>query len=144
MSLVTLFMPSAGIASATSSPPASTSEMPGRRMTRPVSGGPEAGLARRAAPAAENRDPALLHSVSEPAEHRGSTVSDANIAIATTRIVPLANEMNVLSPLMNMPAIATITVTPEIRTARPDVAAAASSAAVSLRPAARSSRSRLR
>ena len=52
--------------------------------------------------------------------------------------------MNVLSPLMNMPAIATITVAPEISTARPEVAAAASSAALSLRPAARSSRSRLR
>ena len=74
----------------------------------------------------------------------GSTVSDANIAIATTRIVPSANEMNALSPLMNMPAIATITVTPEISTARPEVAAAASSAARSLRPAARSSRSRRR
>ena len=74
----------------------------------------------------------------------GSTVSEANTATATTRIVPMANEMNVLSPLMNMPAIATITVAPEISTARPDVAAAASSAAVSLRPAARSSRSRLR
>ena len=74
----------------------------------------------------------------------GSTVSEANTATATTRIVPIANEMKVLSPLMNMPAIATITVTPEISTARPDVAAAASSAALSLRPAARSSRSRLR
>ena len=52
--------------------------------------------------------------------------------------------MNVLSPLMNMPAIATITVRPEISTARPDVAAAISSAACSLRPPARSSRSRRR
>ena len=50
--------------------------------------------------------------------------------------------MNALSPLMNMPAIATITVSPEISTARPEVAAAAASAAPSLRPAARSSRSR--
>ena len=40
------------------------------------------------------------------------------------------------------PAI--ITVTPEISTERPDVAAAASSAAFELLPAARSSRSRLR
>ena len=44
------------------------------------------------------------------------------------------DEMNVLSPLMNMPAIATITVAPEISTARPEVAAAASSDALSLRP----------
>jgi hypothetical protein len=74
----------------------------------------------------------------------GSTVSEANTAIATTRIVPSANEMKALSPLMNMPAIATITVTPEISTARPEVAAAVSSAERSLRPAARSSRSRRR
>ena len=59
----------------------------------------------------------------------GSTVSEANIAIATTSMVPSANEMNVLSPLMNMPAIATITVRPEISTARPEVAAATWSAA---------------
>ena len=71
-------------------------------------------------------------------------MSEANTATATTRIVPSANEMNVLSPLINIPAIATITVAPEISTARPEVAAAASSAAPSLRPAARSSRSRLR
>ena len=50
------------------------------------------------------------------------------MAMATTRIVPSAKEMKALSPLMNMPAIATITVTPEISTARPEVAAAASSA----------------
>ncbi len=74
----------------------------------------------------------------------GSTVSDAKTAIATTKIVPSANEMNALSPLMNMPAIATITVAPEMSTARPEVAAAASRAAPSLRPAARSSRSRRR
>ena len=59
-------------------------------------------------------------------------------------IVPSANDENAGSPAKNMPAIAIITVKPEIRTERPDVAAAASSAADSLRPAARSSRSRLR
>ena len=74
----------------------------------------------------------------------GSTVSEANIAIATTRIVPTANEMKALSPLMNMPAIATITVRPEISTARPEVAAATCRASSGLRPAARSSRSRRR
>ena len=59
-------------------------------------------------------------------------------------IVPSANEMNDLSPLMIMPAMATITVTPEMSTARPDVAAAVSSAERSSRPAPRSSRSRRR
>ena len=72
----------------------------------------------------------------------GSTVSEPIIATATTSIVPIANDMNVLSPEKNIPAIAIITVTPEMSTARPDVAAAASRAADSLRPARRSSRSR--
>ncbi len=64
--------------------------------------------------------------------------------MATTSIVAAAKPSKVLSPLMNIPAIATITVKPEIRTERPDVAAAASTEADSVRPAARSSRSRLR
>ena len=69
-------------------------------------------------------------------------MSEPSIAIATTRIVAKPNEANVASPVRNIPAIATITVSPEMSTERPDVAAAASSAARSLRPAARSSRSR--
>ena len=69
---------------------------------------------------------------------------DPSTAIATTRIVAIAKELNTGSPVRNIPAIATITVRPEMSTARPDVAAAASSAAFSLRPAARSSRSRFK
>ena len=71
-------------------------------------------------------------------------MSEPSTAIATTRIVAIANEPNVSSPVRNIPAIAVITVRPEMRTARPEVAAAASSAAFSLRPAARSSRSRFK
>jgi hypothetical protein len=59
-------------------------------------------------------------------------------------IVPIAKPLNVLSPVKNMPAMAVMTVKPEIRTARPEVAAAASSAARSDRPARRSSRSRFK
>ena len=59
----------------------------------------------------------------------GRTVSEPIIATATTIIVPIANDMNVLSPEKNMPAMAIITVKPEMSTARPEVAAAASSAA---------------
>ena len=59
----------------------------------------------------------------------GRTVSEPSTAIATTIIVPIANDMNVLSPVKNRPATATITVRPEMSTERPDVAAAASSAA---------------
>ena len=72
----------------------------------------------------------------------GSTASVTNIATATTVTVATANEMNVASPVMNIPAIAIITVKPEIITARPEVAAATSIASRLLRPAARSSRSR--
>ena len=74
----------------------------------------------------------------------GRTVSEPIIATATTIIVPIEKDMNTLSPERNMPAMAMRTVMPEISTARPEVAAAASSEAVSLRPAARSSRSRRR
>ena len=66
------------------------------------------------------------------------------MATATTVMVATANEANSASPVRNMPDMAIRTVTPEIRTDRPDVAAAASRAASSLRPAARSSRSRFR
>ena len=92
------------------------------------------------------RNGILPFSTLSPSRERiaGSTVSEPIIATATTIIVPIANDMNVLSPESNMPAIAMITVKPEISTARPDVAAAASSAARSLRPARRSSRSRRR
>ena len=71
-------------------------------------------------------------------------MSEPIIATATTIIVPIANDMNVLSPESSIPAIAMITVMPEISTARPDVAAAASIDARSLRPARRSSRTRRR
>lgn len=74
----------------------------------------------------------------------GSTVSEASIADATTKIVPVANETNVGAPARYMPAIATITVTPEIRTECPDVAAAASMASSLVAPAAFSSRARRR
>ena len=64
---------------------------------------------------------------------------DSPVALA---IVPIANETNVALPANNMPAMAIITVRPETSTARPEVAAAASSAADGLRPASRSSISR--
>jgi hypothetical protein len=55
----------------------------------------------------------------------GRTVSEPSTAIATTTIVPVANEMNVALPVMYMPAMAIITVRPETSTARPEVEAAA-------------------
>ena len=72
----------------------------------------------------------------------GSTVREPTIATPTTIIAPSPIPMNSLSPERNMPAIAVITVSPETSTARPDVAAARSSAVCGSYPFARSSRSR--
>ncbi len=74
----------------------------------------------------------------------GSTVSEPSTATATTSIVPTANDWNTSLPAKNMPAIAIITVMPEISTAWPEVAAATSSASFGERPASRSSISRRR
>ena len=49
-------------------------------------------------------------------------------------MVPIPNETKIGLPEKNMPAIAAITVRPEIRTARPEVAAATSSASAGVRP----------
>ena len=72
----------------------------------------------------------------------GSTVSEPSIAIATTTIEPVASPANSGSPAKYRPAMAAITVRPEISTVRPEVAAAAISASSLLLPALRSSRSR--
>ena len=64
----------------------------------------------------------------------GSTVSEPMTATATTRMVPRPMPMKIELPVRNMPAIAIITVRPEISTARPDVAAAMSIASSLLRP----------
>ena len=69
----------------------------------------------------------------------GSTVSEPSTAMPTTRIVPTANDWNTMLPAKNMPAIAIITVRPEMSTAWPDVAAANASASSWERPASRSS-----
>ena len=61
---------------------------------------------------------------------------------ATTRIAPSASEEKITLPDRNMPAIATITVQPDTTTARPEVAAAISTASSAVRPRARSSRAR--
>ncbi len=74
----------------------------------------------------------------------GRTVSDPSMATATTRIVPMANADMPWMPARNIPDMAMMTVSPEISTERPEVSAAAWSAASSLRPAARSSRSRFK
>ena len=67
-------------------------------------------------------------------------MSDPRTATPTTRIVASAMPMNVCCPVRNIPAMAAITVSPDTRTERPDVAAAMSIASRVDRPAARSSR----
>ena len=105
---------------------------------------PDPAFAVVAAEAADERD-ATRSTLSPSRESTaGSTVSEPSTATATTRIVASASEAKVGSPVRNMPAIATITVRPEMSTERPEVAAATSSAARSLRPAARSWRSRFK
>ncbi len=73
----------------------------------------------------------------------GSAVSEPTTAVSTTRMVPSAKPMKMPLPVRNMPAMATITVMPEISTARPEVPAAISIERCLLRPFARSSRSRM-
>jgi hypothetical protein len=70
----------------------------------------------------------------------GSTVSEPMSAIATTRTVPTPKPWNRRVPIRNMPDIATMTVKPDTSTARPEVAAAISSAAAGDRRLARSAR----
>ena len=66
------------------------------------------------------------------------------MATATTRIVPIPKEMNTELPARSIPAIAVMTVSPEISTARPDVPAAFAKAEAASAPAWRSSSFRRR
>ena len=135
---------SAGSAIATSSPVASTAESSGRRSTRSTMRDqmPIRATRARRRPSPGTRPLSTLSPSTDSTA--GSTVSEPIIATATTTMVPVANEVNVGAPARYMPAIAIITVKPETRTARPDVAAAASMAASLSLPAARSSRTRRR
>ena len=132
----------AGIASTTSTPPAPMTDRTGWRRT---------GFSTRAHSPLSPAFHGMLEMIGTPpfstrspshASIAGSTVSDPMTAIATTMIVPVANDSNVGAPARYIPAIAIITVRPETSTARPDVAAAAASAACGPAPRSRSSRSR--
>ncbi len=137
-------MPRTGVAAATRSPPARTSESTGRRSTRSRTK-PQ----KRDSPAAcfflptsgirprSTRSPSF-------ASIAGRTVTDPMTAERTTSIVPIAMPVKMRLPAMNSPAIAISTVAPEMSTACPDVEAARSSACRGSLPIARSSRSRRR
>ena len=69
----------------------------------------------------------------------GRKVIDPSTATATTSIVPMPKPTKIGLPANSSPAIAVITVRPEMSTARPDVAAAISTAASAEWPRSRSS-----
>ena len=144
MPVSSVFIPSSGSASTTSRPVAATAETSGRASTRsstaPQKREPFAAWARLPR---NGMRPLSTRSPSHDSV-AGSTVSEPAIAIATTMIVPIPIDVQIAVPPRNMPASAAMTVRPEMSTARPDVAAAASRAASGPLPAARSSRSRLR
>src|SRR5881296_1528535 len=105
---------SAGAASASNNPPASTAESSGRRRTRST-------IAPQTRPSPLSRRSRLTRgtcsrSTRSPSfeSNAGSTVSEPSIATATTIIVAYAKDANVASPVRNIPAIATITVGPEV------------------------------
>ena len=139
-----VFMCSAGAARASRTPPATMIETSGRRRTCPRIQ-PQTRESPLSLPSRESSGTRLLWtrwpSLTSTA---GRIVSEPSTATATTRMEPVANEKLSASPDRYMPAVAIMTVKPEMSTARPLVAAAASSAASAPLPLARSSRSRLR
>ena len=67
--------------------------------------------------------PRSIRSPSLPSS-AGSTVSEPTSAVKTTSIAPMPIDVKIFEPARSMPAIAISTVTPEISTACPEVAAA--------------------
>jgi hypothetical protein len=122
--------------------PAASVQTRGRRTTAPASR-PQAPstLPRRAARRLENGSRTASTLSPSTARSAGSTVAEARTATATTSIAPIASEVN-RPPATSMPLMATMTVTPEMTTARPAVAPARPIDSVTVAPAARSSRAR--
>ena len=144
---LTVCIENAGIVSTASRPPAAMTETSGRLSTRsriaPQTLDSPLVLWRRFA--THGTRPFSVQPLRERNESMaGSTVTEPSIATPTTRIVPMPKETKTALPARNMPAIAAITVRPDTSTARPEVAAAAFSAASHVRPASRSSISRRR
>src|SRR5918999_2756593 len=99
----TVFIPRAGSASATRIPAETTTEITGHRRTRSriqPQARPPPGRCRRWSRGTR----ALLTRSPRRDRRAGRTVSDPSTAIATTRIVAIAKEPNVLSPVRNIPA----------------------------------------
>ena len=64
----------------------------------------------------------LAPTIPASASTAGTTVTEPIIATATTMIAPTPSAVKVRPPAKNMPAMATMTVKPDTRMARPDVA----------------------
>ncbi len=138
-------MPSVGMERATSRPPAITVDSSGRLRTRAWTA-----AQKRDSPLAAWRR--LAMNGTRPfssqflrlrnASIAGRKVSEPSSAAATTSIVPTPKPTKIGLPEKSRPAIAVITVRPEISTARPEVAAARSTAASTECPRSRSSMTR--
>ena len=142
--VLTVLRCSAGLASRSSSPAPRTSESTGRRSVRSstkLHARFSCERCRRAAMTGTRPFSTRSPSFDSVA---GSTVIEPTTATATTIIVPMPNDVKTALPASSMPAIAIMTVSPETRTARPDVAAATARASAGGRPASRSSMRRRR
>ena len=137
-------MPSAGPASAsrpsTAAPPNSSGLRTTWRTSAPHTRDGRASVRRRPR---NGIRPRSAHGPSRDSS-AGRNVSEPMTATPTTMIVPTAIPVNRSIPVSSSPAMDTITVSPETRMARPEVAAAVASAPGKEAPAARSSRSRRR
>ncbi len=144
MPVCTVCIENAGMASAMSRAVARPADRAGRLRTRV-----RTAFHRRLSPSARLRRcrngtrPLSTRSPSQ-ASIAGTTVIEPIIATATTMIAPMPSDVNVRSPASSMPAIAAMTVKPDTRTARPEVAAAVWTASSLPAPLAFSSRSRRR
>ena len=136
-----MFIPSAGIASATSS--AGRDE---QRHDRPAQdavddAGQKRDRCRRQV--RQEGNAAAVDARPEQLEHRRQHGHRPATAQATTAIVPAAIPVKMAEPTMNWPAIAIATVAPAITTVRPEVRAVRSSASCEGTPRRRSSRERI-
>ena len=110
---------SAGNASASSTPTEMTTDRDGPAQHVPDHPRPAARTTARA-----RRRAMIGHSPTRPGRRdspsrAGNTVTDPMTATATTSIVPRPSEVKTALPATNIPAIAVITVSPDMRTARP-------------------------
>jgi hypothetical protein len=134
---------SVGAASPRSTAAASSSDSTGRRMTRRVQRAQKSRrrkTSRARRPSAPANRPGATARRFISAISAGSSVADASMETATTRIAPSAIERIAWFGTSHSPASDSITVIPEKSTATPDVAMARARASAGARPSRTSSR----